>query len=52
VRLAVSAVPWLERLLLRLGAECRVVAADAPLPDDLVARAARRVLARYRRPAP
>jgi proteasome accessory factor C len=52
VRLAVSAVPWLERLLLRLGAECRVVAADAPLPDDLVTRAARRVLARYRRPAP
>lgn len=51
-RLAVTAVPWLERLLLRLGPECRVVAADPPLPHDLTASAARRVLARYRRSTP
>ncbi len=47
VTLAVSAEPWLERLLLRLGPEARVVAG----PDELAdagARAARRLLARYR----
>jgi proteasome accessory factor C len=44
--LAVTAQPWLERLLLGLGPEARVVAG----PDDLVgagAGAARRILARY-----
>ena len=35
---------WLERLLLRVGREANVVEGDA----DLVRRAARRVLARYR----
>jgi proteasome accessory factor C len=47
VRLAVTARPWLERLLLRLGPSCTVV--DAP--DDLAragADAAARVLERYR----
>ena len=47
VTLAVSAEPWLERLLLRLGPTARVVAG----PDELVdagTRAARRLLARYR----
>jgi proteasome accessory factor C len=46
VTLAVSAPAWLERLLLRVGADGRLV--DAP--DDLRAvapRAARRILARY-----
>lgn len=46
VTLAVSARPWLERLMLRLGPDARVVAA----PDSLVdcgADAARRLLARY-----
>ncbi len=46
VTLAVSAEPWLERLLLRLGPDARVV--DGP--DELTeagARAARRLLARY-----
>lgn len=47
VRLAVSAVPWLERLLLRLGPDCRVVGADPPLDRGLAAAAATRVLARY-----
>jgi len=46
--LAVSATAWLERLLIRLGPDATLVRADAPLPDDVAARAARRVLARYR----
>jgi proteasome accessory factor C len=47
VTLAVSAAPWLERLLIGLGPEARVVAG----PDDLVEgarRTAARILARYR----
>ena len=47
VRLPVSAAPWLERLLLRLGPAVRVVAAEEPLGVDLGRSAARRVLARY-----
>ncbi len=49
VRLAVTARPWLERLLLRLGSEAQV--ADSP-PElaDAARTAARRVLARYRDP--
>lgn len=51
VTLAVAGRPWLERLLLRLGPDARVVAADATLaeagPD-----AARRVLSRYGVDAP
>ena len=46
VTLAVTARPWLERLLLRLGPDARVVEG----PDDLVdagASAARRLLATY-----
>ena len=48
VTLAIAAVPWLERLLLRLGPDATVVAA----PADLAGAgrdAARRVLARYGR---
>jgi proteasome accessory factor C len=47
-RLAVSGRAWLERLLLRLGREARVVAVDGP--QDLAeagGRAACRLLARY-----
>jgi proteasome accessory factor C len=47
VTLAVAAAPWLERLLVSLGPEARVVGG----PDELVtagARAAARILARYR----
>jgi predicted DNA-binding transcriptional regulator YafY len=46
VSLAIAARPWLERLLLGLGPDARVVEA----PDDLAgagADAARRVLDRY-----
>lgn len=49
VTLAVTARPWLERLLLRLGPDAEIVAA----PDDLRScanDAAARVLARYRTP--
>ena len=48
VRLVVSEQAWLERLLLRLGPDGRVVKGDA----SLAATAAKRVVARYRaRPA-
>lgn len=50
VRLAVTATPWLERLLVRLGDTARVVEADDPSLRDAGARAAQRILARYRRP--
>ena len=48
VTLAVSARPWIERLLLRLGPEARVVDATGDLAGvPIAADAARRVLARY-----
>ena len=47
VTLAVSAQPWLERLLVRLGPDATVVRADAPLDVDVGRRAAARILARY-----
>src|SRR5690606_16943376 len=52
VRLAVAATPWLERLLVRLGPAARVVAADDPALAEAGVRAARRILARYRRCPP
>jgi proteasome accessory factor C len=48
VVIAVTAVPWLERLLLRLGPETEILTAADPLSDDLVASAATRILSRYR----
>jgi proteasome accessory factor C len=48
VRMPVTAAPWLERLLIRLGGEARVVDADDPALADAGRAAARRVLARYR----
>jgi proteasome accessory factor C len=48
VTLAVTARPWLERLLLWLGPDARLVEGDEP---DLARAAARRILARYRRSA-
>lgn len=49
VTLVVAAAAWLDRLLLRLGPEVRIVAADG-IPDAQrrQAAAAQRVLARYR----
>jgi proteasome accessory factor C len=47
VRLAVAATPWLERLLVRLGPDARVVSADDPALVDAGGRAARRILDRY-----
>lgn len=46
ITLAVSARPWLERLLLRLGDDVKVVRADDSLVDARVT-GARRVLERY-----
>jgi len=47
VRMAVTATPWLERLLIRLGGDVRVVAADDPAHEAAGRDAARRILARY-----
>ncbi|HZM31626.1 MAG TPA: WYL domain-containing protein [Acidimicrobiales bacterium] len=47
IRLPVTAAPWLERLLVRLGAEARVVESDDPELVDAGRRAARRILRRY-----
>jgi proteasome accessory factor C len=49
VALPVTSERWLEQLLVRLGPAAQVVAVDGDLPADTAARAARRVLARYRR---
>lgn len=46
VTLAVSARPWLERLLLRLGPEARVLEAPSGF-DDVAAAAGRRLLAHH-----
>ncbi len=48
VTLAISAVPWLARLLVRLGPAATVERADASIPTDLAATSARAILARYR----
>ena len=48
LRLGVTATPWLERLLVRLGADARVVEADDPRLLDAGRQAAQRILARYR----
>ena len=48
VVMAVTAVPWLERLLLRLGRDAEVTAVDEPLSADLASAAAARILRRYR----
>jgi proteasome accessory factor C len=49
VTLAVTAPAWLERLLVRLGDEARVVRIDPDLGgEDLAALAAARILQRYR----
>lgn len=49
VTLAVAGTSWLERLLLRLGPDARLLRIDPALGDELLlADAAARVLARYR----
>ncbi len=47
VTLAITAVPWLERLLVRLGPAAQIVEAAPGIPVDLVRASASRVLARY-----
>ena len=48
LRLGVTARPWLERLLVLLGAEARIVESDDPELVDAAGQAARRILDRYR----
>lgn len=47
VRLAVSSLAWLERLLLQLGPAASIVDATPELPVDMRSTAAHRVLTRY-----
>ena len=47
ITLAVSAAPWLERLLLRLGPEAEVLHAPDGISPSLGGEAARRILRRY-----
>jgi proteasome accessory factor C len=49
VTLAISALPWLERLLVRLGDDAAVETASPEIPADITARTARRILDRYER---
>ena len=49
VELVVTAVPWLERLLMRLGLDAEISAADGlDAAPELAGRAAGRILERYR----
>ena len=49
IELAVTAIPWLERLLIRLGPEAEVVSQRGlPGAAELAADAATRILSRYR----
>ena len=48
VSMAVSALGWLERLMLRLGPLGEIAAIDPPLSPTLVSEAANRILERYR----
>jgi proteasome accessory factor C len=50
VTLPVAALPWLERLLVRLGPSVRVVTAPSGYGDDARSTAARRILGRYTAP--
>lgn len=50
VTLAVASATWLQRLLVRLGPNARVVAADDPSFAGAASAAARHTLARYRSP--
>lgn len=50
VTLAISAMPWLERLLLRLGSDAKIDSASTDLPPDILRTTAERILARYSRP--
>ncbi len=48
ISLVISAVPWLQRLLVRLGSKVEVVAEDGlPQASDLAYEAASRILQRY-----
>ena len=47
VTLAISALPWLSRLLVRLGPSAAVVETSGDIPPDLGQRTARTILERY-----
>jgi proteasome accessory factor C len=52
ITLAVTALPWMERLLVRLGPSATVVEAPEGFGDDARSAAARRILTRYTAPGP
>ena len=45
--LAISATPWLERLLVRLGPDAELISTAGAFAEDVAAEAARRILGRY-----
>lgn len=49
VTLAISAVPWLARLLVRLGPNATVIGTTGDIPADLGVQTARSILQRYQR---
>lgn len=51
VTMAISAKPWLERLLVRLGDDAVLESATGDIETDLAAATARRILARYEYPS-
>ncbi|MEE9417259.1 MAG: WYL domain-containing protein [Acidimicrobiales bacterium] len=48
IRLAVTALPWLERLLVRLGPDATLVESSPAIPDGFLGSAAAKILERYR----
>ena len=47
VELAITEIPWLQRLMLRLGPAAIISRADPPISVETVSEAARRILSRY-----
>ncbi len=48
ITLAVTAVPWLERLLVRLGSDARIIDGTEQVGENMLATTAARILERYR----
>jgi len=47
VKLAITEIPWLQRLLLRLGPAAVISMVDPPITEEVISEAARKILSRY-----
>jgi len=47
VELAITEIPWLQRLLLRLGPAAVISRADPPITEEVISDAARKILSLY-----